>query len=80
MSNLVSKKIKTTVRIETTKYLSLDKQDIICVLKELKYIPESASNITVEITIPGGGDYSNTVLGIDTLIPLEVAFKIIEER
>ncbi len=62
------------IETKTTTQIILNNEDIIALLREAKYIPEEAIDISVIFNVPGGGDYSNMSLNIDKHDPIEVFF------
>ena len=71
--------MNTKTRVKTLVQITIDNNDIISILTKASYIPENAKNISITFTVPGGGDYSNTILDIDKTNPIEVSYDLVEE-
>jgi len=60
--------------------MELNSNELIAAFKQSKIIPDTAYDIEITFKVPGGGDYSNTVLYINASVPLYISYKeIIEE-
>ena len=63
--------MKTETKVVTTTNKQLDTVDIL----QLLGLPEGARNIKVWVDVPGGGDWSNTSLDVDSGCPLHVSYE-----
>lgn len=69
---------KTTKTVDTTCTINLDGSDIIHLLAcSGMAVPRNAS---VEFSVPGGGDWSNTDIVIDESNPIVVSYRDVEEE
>ena len=69
-------KRKTSIRSEQNYEISLDKGEILDIMRKSGYdIPSDENSINVEFRVPGGADWSNCDVDIDSENPIKVRWK-----
>lgn len=70
---------KKTTRIERTTQLELDRGDVLEALVAFGMLTrEEATGATLTVRVPGGGDWSNAILGIGADSPLWISWHTVD--
>jgi hypothetical protein len=73
----MKKQLKCVVTSKHVHTIKLTREDIVEFLRFKNVdLPSSLSAIKIDVTVPGGGDWSNMALDIDDECPIEVTWTV----